>query len=105
MGRTERDNDIERERMPYVQIEANLWAVMRYPKTHPVAMIVGLANRDNVPIYFVQTWHPEPSRRRVISQHDTLEEANASVLWDLEQVNAAGRTRVGPPNGVNTSKK
>ncbi|MFF8817825.1 hypothetical protein ACF07D_07500 [Leucobacter sp. NPDC015123] len=100
-----RANDIERERMPYVQIDTNLWAVMRYPKDRPVAMIVGLANRDNVPLFFVQAWHPEPSRRRVISQHDTLEEANASVLWDLEKVNAAGRTRVGPPNGSKPAQK
>ena len=100
-----RANDIERERMPFVQIDTNLWAVMRYPKDRPVAMIVGLANRDNVPLFFVQQWHPEPSKRRVISQHDTLEEANASVLWDMERVAAASRTRVGPPNGVNTSQK
>ncbi|MFF8817285.1 hypothetical protein ACF07D_04705 [Leucobacter sp. NPDC015123] len=103
MTRTDKTNDIERERMPYVQIDSNLWAVMRYPKDRPVAMIVGLANRDNVPLFFVQQWHPEPSKRRVISQHDTLEAANASVLWDLERVNAAGRTRVGPPNGVNAA--
>ena len=95
-----RANDIERERMPYVQIDTNLWAVMRYPKDRPVAMIIGLASRDNVPLFFVQQWHPEPSKRRVISQHDTLEEANASVLWDLGRVEAASRTRVGPPNGA-----
>lgn len=86
-------------RMPYVQIETNLWAVMRYPKTHPVAMIIGMANRDNVPLFFVQHWHPEPSKRRVISQHDTLEQANESVLWDLEKVQAASRSNAGAPNG------
>ncbi|GAA1323214.1 hypothetical protein ACFSWE_15600 [Leucobacter albus] len=104
MGRSERGDEVERERMPYVQIDTNLWAVMRYPRDHPVAMILGVANRDNVPLFFVQQWHPEPSKRRVISQHDTLEAANASVLWDLEKVEAAGRTRVGPPNGVTTSQ-
>lgn len=55
---------------------------------------------DNVPHLLLPAMSPEPSKRRVISQHDTLEEANASVLWDLERVNAAGRTRVGPPNGT-----
>lgn len=105
MARTQRDNDIERERMPYVQIEANLWAVMRYPKTHPVAMIVGLANRDNVPLYFVQTWHPEPSRRRVISQHDSVEEANGSVLWDRSVVDRVAARNAGAPNGVKPAQK
>ncbi len=105
MGRTERDNAIERERMPYVQIEANLWAVMRYPKTHPVAMILGVANRDNVPLYFVQTWHPEPSRRRVISQHDSVEEANGSVLWDRSVVDQVAARNAGAPNGVKPAQK
>lgn len=100
MTRAEKDRQVERERMPYVQVDTNLWAVMRYPKTHPVAMIVGLANRDNVPLFFVQTWHPEPSRRRVISQHDTVEEANASVLWGRAVVDQVAAQNAGAPNGV-----
>lgn len=100
MNEAKHGNDSERERMPYVQIDTNLWAVMRYPKDHPVAMIVGMANTDNVPIFFVQTWHPEPSKRRVVSQHNTVEQANASVLWDLEEVEVASRLRKGPPNGA-----
>lgn len=72
--------------MPYVQIDTNLWAVMLYPKGRPAAMILGVANRDNLPLFLVQQWHPELSERRVISQHGTVEEANASVLWDLEKV-------------------
>ena len=87
-----RDTTPPFERMPYVQIDANLWAVMRYPKDRPVAMIQGVANQDNVPLFFVTTWHPESSRRRVISQHDTLAEANESVLWDLDVVERAQRS-------------
>lgn len=68
--------------MPFIQIDTALWAVMRYPTDHPVAMILGLANSQNVPQYFVQTWHPDPSRRRVVSQHNSLEEANRSVRYD-----------------------
>lgn len=71
--------------MPYVQIDTNLWAVMRESPVRPVAMIQGLANRENVPLFFVLTWHPEPSRRRVLSQHDSLAAANGSVLWDTSQ--------------------
>lgn len=91
--------------MPYIQINANLWAVMRYPKTHPVAMIVGLANQDNVPLFFVQTWHPEPSRRRVISQHDTLDAANQSVLWDMSVVEAAQKGRVDAAQHTGQTKR
>lgn len=75
---------------PYIQIDTNLWAVMREPVDHPKAMILGLANRDNVPLFFVLTWHPIPDRRRVIGQYDTLEAANASVGW-TEGVAAANR--------------
>lgn len=105
MARTERDNDIERERMPYVQIDTNQWAVMRYPKTHPVAMILGVANRDNVPLFFVQTWHPEPSKRRVISQHDTVAEANGSVLWGRSVVDQVAARNAGAPNGVKPAQE
>lgn len=105
MARTERDNDIERERMPYVQIDTNQWAVMRYPKTHPVAMIIRMANRDNVPLFFVQAWHPEPSRRRVISQHDTIAEANASVLWGRSVVDQVAARNAGAPNGTKPAQE
>lgn len=44
-----------------------------------------------------------PSWGDLAAKSDTLEQANASVLWDLEKVNAAGRTRVGPPNGTNAA--
>lgn len=80
-ARTQADEAFDRQ--PYIQIDTNLWAVMRESRSQPVAMILGLANRDSVPLFFVTTWHPVPDRRRVISQHDTLEAANASVLWDV----------------------
>ncbi|WP_461640864.1 hypothetical protein [Leucobacter sp. BZR 635] len=99
MYRNEKEQETERERMPYVQVDTNLWAVMRYPKDRPVAMIQGLANRDNVPLFFVMTWHPEPSKRRVVSQHDTLAEANGSVLWDTGEVAKMAQANAGPANG------
>src|SRR5690606_38639264 len=80
--------------MPYIQIDTNTWAVMRYPKDRPVAIILMLSNRDNVPQYFVQTWHPDPGKRRVIGQYDTLQQANESVLWDLSVVDRAQRERL-----------
>lgn len=87
------------ESQPYIQIDTNLWAVMRYPKDHPVAMIVGMRNLAGQPQFFVQKWHPDPARRPVVSQHDTLKAANESVLWDLSVVEEASQTRVGPANG------
>lgn len=90
---------------PYIQIDTNLWAVMREPVDRPVAMILGMANRENVPLYFVLTWHPIPDRRRVIGQYDTLEAANASVLWGDAPIQAASRQMQGPPNGVPTTPR
>ena len=84
---------------PYIQIDTNLWAVMREPADRPVAMILGMANRDNVPLFFVLTWHPIPDRRRVIGQYDTLAAANESVLW-TEARAAAQRATTTLSDGV-----
>lgn len=87
---------------PYIQIDTNLWAVMREPADRPVAMILGMANRDNVPLFFVMTWHPIPDRRRVIGQYDSLEAANASVLW-TEAVAAANRATATLSGGIHNA--
>lgn len=68
--------------MPYIQVDMNLWAVMRYPVDHPVAMILGLVGQNGKPQFLVQTWHPDPAQRRVISQHSDLAAANHSVKYD-----------------------
>lgn len=72
---------IARARYPCIQIDTNLWAVMRGSDQHPEAMILGLTDTQDRLIYFVQTWHPTPEQRRVISEHDTLDDANRSVRW------------------------
>ncbi|UOQ57258.1 hypothetical protein MUN78_16635 [Leucobacter allii] len=67
--------------MPYIQIETDLWAVMRDPEEHPVAMIQCIMDRQQLAKFLVLTWHPEPHRRRLVAMYDSLEEANRSVRW------------------------
>lgn len=75
----------ERERQPYVQIDTDLWAVMRESKEQPRAMILRIADRQQIEKYLLLTWHPEPHRRRLIAIYDTLQEANHAVRWDISK--------------------
>lgn len=71
------------DRQPYIQIETDLWAVMREPKDRPRAMIMRVTDWQQIEKYLVLTWHPEPHRRRLVSMHDTFEKANTAVRWDV----------------------
>lgn len=70
------------EAQPCVQIETDLWAVMRYNLEQPAAMIVRISDQNQIAKFLLMTWHPDPSRRRLISMHDSLEEANTQVKWE-----------------------
>lgn len=72
----------ERERLPYIQIDADTWAVMRDSSEHPVALIHRITDHTEVAKFLVLAWHPVPHERRMLSMHDTIEEANRSVRWD-----------------------
>lgn len=74
-------NDNERERMPYIQIDSDLWAIMREDQTRPRAMIKRVTAYDGVEQYFLMTWHPEPTQRKLVRIHTSLEDANRSVKW------------------------
>ena len=81
MSRENRDAAQERERMPYIQVDADLWIVMREDKTRPRAVIERVQWHDGSEQYMLKTWHPEPGQRRLVRIHDTLEDANRSVKW------------------------
>lgn len=81
-SRRDREAAGQRERMPYVQIETDVWAIMRNSKEVPAAMIYRIADRVQVARFLVMTWHAEPHRRRLIAMYDTLEDANFSIKWD-----------------------
>lgn len=73
----------QRKRMPYVQIETDVWAVMRNSTEVLAAMIYRISDRIQVAKHLVMTWHAEPHHRRMIAIYDTLEEANFSVKLDM----------------------
>lgn len=70
--------------MPCVQIETDLWAVMRYRLEQPAAIIMRVTDRQQISKYLLMTWHPETSRRRLIAMYDTLDAANAAVKWESD---------------------
>ncbi|UBH06490.1 hypothetical protein K8P10_002001 [Leucobacter sp. Psy1] len=81
-SRRAREAAAQRKRMPYVQIETDVWAIMRNSTEVPAAMIYRISDRIQVAKYLVMTWNAEPHRRRMIAMYDTLEDANFSVKWD-----------------------
>lgn len=81
MGWRDVDNSTEHERMPYIQITADLWVVMREAKDRPRAVIERVRWHDGSEQYLLKTWHSDPGQRRLVRIHDTLEDANRSVKW------------------------
>lgn len=90
-------DDQERERMPYVQIDTDTWAVLRKSREHPAAIIVRLTASNDEARFFVLSWHPNPALRRMLSMHDTLAEANRSVRWPVPTDNGVPPFEGYPP--------
>ncbi|MBP1325680.1 hypothetical protein JOF28_000912 [Leucobacter exalbidus] len=70
------------ETQPCVQIETDLWAVMRYKLEQPAAMIQCVTDRQQITKFLLMTWNPNPSQRRLIAMYDSLDAANAAVKWE-----------------------
>lgn len=70
-----------RESMPYMQIAADRWVVIRESMERPKAIIQLVTARDQTEKYFLFTWHLDPTKRRLHGMYDTLEEANREVPW------------------------
>lgn len=87
----------ERERMPYVQIDTDLWAVLRESKEHPAAVISRITAVNGEPRFFLMTWHPNPAQRQMISMHETLAEANREVRWQVPTDNGVPPFEGYPP--------
>ncbi|WP_449277982.1 hypothetical protein [Leucobacter sp. GX24907] len=96
MRRGEREAAQARDRMPYIMIEQDLWAVLRYRRDQPAAMIRRITDRNEIAKYLVLTWHPDPHRWRLIAMYDSIEEANGSVLWESSGIRT-GRESHRPP--------
>jgi len=81
----------ERDRMPYIQVDADLWVVMREDKYRPRAVIKRVTAYDGVEQYFLLTWQMDPTQRKLVRIHESLEEANRSVKWRNQPRNIPGR--------------
>lgn len=81
----------ERDRMPYIQIDADLWVVMREDKYRPRAVIKRVTAYDGVEQYFLLTWQKDPTQRKLVRIHESLEAANQSVKWREQSSKIPGR--------------
>lgn len=81
----------ERDRMPYIQIDADMWVVMREDKYRPRAVIKRVTAYDGVEQYFLLTWQMDPTQRKLVRIHESLEAANQSVKWREQPSKIPGR--------------
>lgn len=84
-------NSAERDRMPYIQVDADLWVVMREDKYRPRAVIKRVTAYDGVEQYFLLTWQMDPTQRKLVRIHESLEAANQSVKWREQPSKIPGR--------------
>ena len=92
MVRSDVNATTEWERLRYIQIEADLWAVMREAPDRPRAIIERVHWRDGSEQYLLKTWHTHPSERKLVSIHESLEDACRAVRWN----NPKSTSRSGP---------
>lgn len=64
-----------------IQVEADTWIVMREYPQFPKAVIQGFRGTDGAARFMVLTWDPIRTRRRMVSIHESLDEADAAVPW------------------------
>lgn len=77
-----RDSPTEKANpMPYLQIDADTWAILRENPDRPKAMIRRFVAIDGVEQYLLFTWHSDPHQQRLIRMYDTLDDANRAVKW------------------------
>lgn len=76
-----REDETERDRMPYIQIESDRWVVMREHKDRPKAVIQRVKWIDGSEQFLLFTWHSDSAQRRLVKVLDSLEDANRAVRW------------------------
>lgn len=65
---------------PYIQVDADLWIVMR-EDPHPRAVIKRVLHFDGHEQFLLLTWQLDPAVRKIVRIYDSLEDANQSVRW------------------------
>ncbi len=83
-----------------IRLDADTWAIMRYVKDHPAAIVHRITDTAGEARFLVMGWHVDPAQRRMTSIQTTLAAADASVRWGDGPIKAAQRSRNGPLNGA-----
>lgn len=76
--------------MPYMQIAADQWIVIRESMERPKALIQEVTARDQTARYLLFTWNIDPGKRRLHGMYDTLEDANHEVKWSNPRPDVPG---------------
>lgn len=64
-----------------IQIETNVWVVMREVTQYPKAVIHKITDTTGDDRYMLMTWAAEPSARRMVGIYSRLNEAEKAVPW------------------------
>lgn len=68
-----------------IQVETNLWVLMREDKRRPKAVVRRYVAVDGVEQFLLFTWHSDPSQQRLVRMFDTLLDASQHVPWNNPQ--------------------
>lgn len=83
-----------------IRLDADTWAIMRNATDHPTAIVTRITDTGGEARFLVLKWNLDPAKRRMTGIFPTLEQADASVLYDnAAKIAAASRKTSGPPNG------
>lgn len=80
-----------------IRVDYDTWLVMRTDPVPPKALIRRVRDRKNVDIYLLLKWDLDPAKQVLMGSYETLERANAMVLYDNPKPNVpSGQAAFGP---------
>lgn len=83
-----------------IRLDADTWVIMRSATAHPTAIVNRVTDTTDEARFLVMKWHLDPAQQRMTGIFPTLEQADASVLYDnAAHIAQAQRKTSGPPNG------
>ncbi|QIK63824.1 hypothetical protein G7068_11960 [Leucobacter viscericola] len=79
-----------------IQIETNVWVVLREFRQQPKAVIHKITDTTGADRYMVMRWEPDPAQRRMTGIYNDLTEAEKTVPWPSTRPNTQSNRGVGP---------
>lgn len=64
-----------------IHVDRDTWLIMREFPQHPKAIVHRVTATGGDERYLLMTWLPDPSKRRLVGIHGSLDEAEAAVPW------------------------